>query len=207
LILVATNAEVKALNRMAQEERRREGQLGGSKVRVGKNSHDKDALYLGTPYVKAGGDQIHEGDRLIFLKNSSFYGVKNSHLGTVVRIDHLKGTHKARLDDRRVVTVSLEHYGSEHIRLGYAVTSHKAQGATVMNSFVLVSGPMQDREISYVQASRAREETRLFTDRMEAGDDLAELVRQMSTSRQNVLAHDLLVEGHESNENDLSSER
>jgi hypothetical protein len=70
-----------------------------------------------------------------------------------------------------------------------------------MNSFVLVSGPMQDREISYVQASRAREETRLFTDRMEAGDDLAELVRQMSTSRQKFLAHDLLVERHEEERN------
>ena len=35
--------------------------------------------------------------------------------------------------------------------------------------FVLAGGGMQDRHLTYVQASRARGETRLFIDRLEAG--------------------------------------
>jgi hypothetical protein len=50
---------------------------------------------------------------------------------------------------------------------------------------------MSDREQSYVQASRARGQCRLYTDRSEAGDEMTDLARQMSRSRQKHLAHDI----------------
>ena len=59
---------------------------------------------------------------------------------------------------------------------------------TVQNTFVLAGGAMQDRELSYVQASRARGDVRFFTDEMEAGEDLAQLSRQVETSRRKDLA-------------------
>jgi ATP-dependent exoDNAse (exonuclease V) alpha subunit len=79
-----------------------------------------------------------------------------------------------------------------HLKLGYALTTHKAQGATTENAYVLLGGPSQDRELSYVQASRARGTTRFFLGKLEAGEDLRDLCKQMERSRQKDLSHDLL---------------
>ncbi len=187
LILATTNTEVGVLNRMAQDERRRAGELGGFRARVA-----SAGFFLGTPAVRVGEDWLYEGDRCLFTKNARSLGVNNGHLATVVRIDKVKNTFTARLDGGRVVTVPLTYYGSENIRLGYAVTSFKAQGATVLNAYVLFGGAQQHRELSYVQVSRASGETRLFTDRLDAGDRLSELARQVAQSRAKTLAHEVL---------------
>jgi len=50
---------------------------------------------------------------------------------------------------------------------------------------------MQDREATYVQASRARLATRLYTDEVSAGDEMSELCRAMERSRAKSLALDL----------------
>lgn len=94
------------------------------------------------------------------------------------------------LDAGRTAAVPLDAYG--HVRLGYAVTTHKGQGVTCDRAFVLVGGDAQDLHAAYVQASRARSETRLYADRLSAGDELADLVRSMERNRQKGLAHDLL---------------
>jgi ATP-dependent exoDNAse (exonuclease V) alpha subunit len=82
--------------------------------------------------------------------------------------------------------VPLEEYDS--IKLGYAVTTHKSQGMTTQNTFILTDEAMQDRELSYVQASRARGTTRLFTTKTEAGLELSNLAKAMSLSHQKALA-------------------
>lgn len=142
------------------------------------------------------GQTLHEGDRVLFTRNSRIYGVRNGHLGTVETIDRTWNTLTARLDEGERVTVPLSRY--QDVKLGYAITTHKGQGVTVENAYALVGGAMQDRELSYVQMSRTRGETRLYTDRNEAGDDLTDLARQMSKSRQKELAHALLVPEQES---------
>lgn len=71
----------------------------------------------------------------------------------------------------------------EHIQLGYADTTHKFQGGTVDKSYVLAGGWMQDRELTYVQMSRAREHTQVFTTMAQAGEDLSELTKAMERSR------------------------
>lgn len=50
---------------------------------------------------------------------------------------------------------------------------------------------MQDRELSYVQMSRTRGETRIYTERAEAGDTIAGLAKDMHKSRQKGLAQDV----------------
>jgi conjugative relaxase-like TrwC/TraI family protein len=187
LILAATNHEVGVLNRMAQEERRRSGELGGFRATVASKQ-----LFLGTPAIRLGEDWLYEGDRCLFTKNARSLGVNNGHLATVVRIDQIRNSLTARLDGGRIVTVPLGYFGAEYIRLGYAVTSFKAQGATVLNSYVLFGGALQHRELSYVQASRASGETRLFTDRLDAGEGLGELSRQVAQSRAKTLAREVL---------------
>jgi ATP-dependent exoDNAse (exonuclease V) alpha subunit len=87
------------------------------------------------------------------------------------------------------VTFSLRKFDS--LRLGYAATTHRAQGMTLdQNAYVLLGGTMQNREMIYVQISRARGETHLFTDEKSAGRDrLEELVRAASRSEEKLSAH------------------
>jgi hypothetical protein len=53
---------------------------------------------------------------------------------------------------------------------------------------------MQDRALSYVQMSRSRAQTRLYTERAEVVDTVAELSKTMRRSRQKELAQDLVAE-------------
>ena len=178
LILAGTRLEAAILNRMAQDERRGAGLLSEGQVAI----PDTNETLAG-------------GDRILFTRNSGLYGVKNGDRGDVIEVDAEKGTLAARLDSGELVRLSLADYG--HVRPGYAMTTHKGQGATTENAYILAGGSMQDREISYVQASRSRGETRIFTDVEEAGESLTRLVRQMSNSRQKEMAHAFLPAGAE----------
>jgi conjugative relaxase-like TrwC/TraI family protein len=171
LILTSTNAESTVLNRMAQVERMLAGKLG------------KQALSVA-------GLDFYRGDRLLFTRNSKRYRVENGCLGTVLGVDTTHQILAVKLDKGKIVMIPVKKY--EHVKLGYAVTTHKSQGATTENAYVLVGGPSQDRELSYVQASRARGTTRFFLDKLEAGEDLRELCKSFERSRQKDLSHDLL---------------
>jgi ATP-dependent exoDNAse (exonuclease V) alpha subunit len=184
LMLAATRAEVALLNRLAQETRMRHGNLRA--LREGPTP-----LPSGAAHFRAGKEIIYESDRVMLTRNCRYYGVENGNLGTLARIDQSRGTVTIRLDDKpRPVTVSLERYNRHGaaIRLGYAATTHKAQGASVRYVYVLAGA---DRELTYVQTSRARDVTRLYTDEIEAGPELAALARTMSKSHQKDLFRDL----------------
>ena len=167
LILVGTNKDARMLNEHAQRTRYRAGALSGVSVKVGTTS-------------------FFEGDRILFTRNSRVYGVRNGHLGTISGLDSEKSRLEVTLDSGKKVQFSANEY--DHVRLGYAVTTHKSQGMTAENTFILAGGGMQDRELSYVQVSRAKAETRIYTDKIEAGEKLQDLSRQMSKSRQKDLA-------------------
>ena len=171
LILASTNADSALLNRMAQTQRMLAGELG------------KHALAVA-------GSDFFSGDRVVFTRNSKRYGVQNGSLATVTEVDVKRQILTVKLDQGKLVLVPVKDYG--HLKLGYALTTHKSQGATTENAYVLLGGPFQDRELSYVQASRARGSTRFFVDRLEAGEDLDELCKQIERSRQKDLAHDVV---------------
>lgn len=168
LIIASTNEDAKALNRDAQEKRYAAGMLGNKPVKVN-------------------GESFYVGDRIMFTRNSAGVGVKNGNIGTVTRI---AGSSLTVEVDSKFRTFSVKDY--EHLSLGYAVTTHRAQGVTTDNAFLLTNEMMQDRELSYVQVSRARNSTVMFTTAAEAGNDLADLARTMHRSRQKDLASDLL---------------
>ncbi len=209
LIIASQQKDVDRLNRMAQEARRGAGLLTGFRARIGRKH-----FYLGTPQVRlADGNRLYEGDRVLFTRNAGpgivvppkpiarvltarrpREGVNNGDLGTVLRIDEVKKRLTVRFDDqKKPVTISYKYY-QEDLALGYALTTHKCQGVTCENALVLVGGPMQDREMSFVQASRARGVTRFFADRLEAGPNLEKLVGQFGKSRAKDLAHDVLAQ-------------
>lgn len=165
IILAASNLDVFDLNEQAQAARQAAGLVGGNQLKV--NCY-----------------RIMENDRVQFTRNDSYMGVKNGQNGTVMAVT---GRFlKVQLDNGERKDIDTASY--EHLKLGYAMTTHKAQGDTRQQNFVLVGGSMQDRELSYVQLSRTRDKTFLFTDRLEAGDELARLARGMARSRQKELA-------------------
>ncbi len=168
LILAGTRAEVAKLNALAQAERLGSGELGAGSVEHGSQT-------------------LHEGDRVIFSKNSAPRGINNGDFGTLTNIDAGERRVTVKLDSGERVTFCLADYG--HVSLGYAYTTHKGQGATALGVYVLAGGAMQDRELSYVQASRAREVTRIFTTQVEAGDAVAQLAVEMERSRRKTMAH------------------
>jgi Ti-type conjugative transfer relaxase TraA len=169
IMLAGTNADVRELNERAQAARFTAGKLSEASVKVN-------------------GAYLHEGDRVLFTENSSRFDVDNGSLATIQKLN--SGTMHARLDSGREVQVDLNAY--KEVRLGYAMTTHKAQGSTVENVHALLGGNMQDRELSYVEASRARGETRFYINKSEAGEDLSELTKQMERSREKTLATALI---------------
>jgi Ti-type conjugative transfer relaxase TraA len=168
-IIAGTRAEVSKLNQIVQAERIANGELGKKSIQIQDNF-------------------IYENERVLFTKNNRFLQIKNGDLGTVSEVDRIGRKIKVTLDNQKRVTIPLKNY--EDIQLGYAVTTHKAQGITIDRAYILAGGTMQDRELSYVQMSRSREKTKIYTERAEVGDTIAELSKRMSRSRQKTIAQD-----------------
>jgi conjugative relaxase-like TrwC/TraI family protein len=171
LIITGLRVEAATLNRKGQMARMEAGELGDNKL-----------------YVN--GQTIFENDRILFMRNSRLYGVGNGTFATVEKIDETRASLTARLDNGERVSVNTAYY--DHIKLGYAATTHKGQGMTVERAFVLAGGQMQDRELSYVQASRARGETRIYAERAETGEDFSTLTKEMKRSRQKEMAVEVI---------------
>lgn len=170
IILAGSRLETTILNRLCQEK------LFGLGI-------------LSTESMEIGGERFHVGDRVMFTRNNGPLMIRNGCTGTMAAVDASRQQVCVDLDDRGVqVVIKLEQFS--HLALGYAATTHKSQGLTVDSAFVLAGGGMTDRELTYVQTSRARGTTRIYTDEESAGECLSILARQMKKSRAKDLAHD-----------------
>ena len=121
---------------------------------------------LGGPtlHLPARGDddvEVQAGDRVVCLRNHRRLGVTNGSRGTVTTVDPDDGAIDVALDQGKSVTLPRWYLHAGHLAHGYAITGHKAQGATVEHTFVLGSDELY-REWGYVALSRHREETRLY---------------------------------------------
>jgi len=168
LVLAHRRADVQDLNEAIRAARQDRGELAG------------EIAYQTTE----GARSFAPGDRLLFRENNRDLGVKNGMLGTVelaeegrlgVRLDSAKGPGQGR-----AVSVSMADYAA--VDHGYAVTIHKAQGATVDRAYVLASGTMMDRHLTYVAMTRHRDEAQLYASRDEFRD-MAALSARLSRSQ------------------------
>ena len=103
------------------------------------------------------------------------------------------------LDHGRRVDLPEQYVRDGHLDHGYAITAHRAQGATVDRAFVLGSDELY-REWGYTALSRHRDEARFYVSAtptflnespapLQAGDDVADHVaRMLRTSRAEHLA-------------------
>lgn len=124
----------------------------------------KERKWLGDGHIlqtDRGEREFSKGDRILFLRNDyEKMNIKNGTLGTLERMngDWLS----VCVDGGRIVDFSAKEY--PHFDHGYSLTLHKGQGATVAQSFGWIDERM-DREMAYVLASRAKEETHLYCDK------------------------------------------
>lgn len=174
LMLAPTNAEVDQLNDRAQAARQAAGCLGWK-------------------FVTVGGEKIHEGERVLFTENKKQLGIINSEFGTVTKIDPLGMKVTVAVDGAKTpVTFSVWQFNA--IKRGYAATVHRAQGMTLdQDAYILFGGTMQSREMTYVQISRARAGTHIFTDR-KTTPDLNDIERQANRSVEKAAAHTIARE-------------
>lgn len=111
---------------------------------------------------------IAVGDRIQFRAPQRSLKVANGEFATIIALDTAQAT--LRLDSKREISAPLAQL--RHIDLGYASTSHAAQGATVDCVIVNVDTMRNDRLVNarqlYVSISRARFDAHLYTNDVQA---------------------------------------
>jgi hypothetical protein len=149
-LLAWRRADVADLNRLARDRWDRAGHLHGDDVEV------------------ASGRWYAIGDRLVALAPNPAAGIVTSEQLDVVDLDedHLD----VRTSDGRTVRITGERMDAGHLDYGYALTVHRAQGATYQRALVLAAGG--GRELAYVALSRAREQTSIYA----TADDLPQAI-------------------------------
>jgi Ti-type conjugative transfer relaxase TraA len=163
IVLAHTRTDVRDLNEAIRNARGEAGELG-------------EAAAFQT---EQGNREFAPGDRVVFLKNDRELGVKN---GTLGRIEEAAaGRLDVVLDGGERRTIEAHAYAA--IDHGYAITIHKAQGATVDRAFVLASGGM-DRHLTYVAMTRHREQATLYAGRDDF-ESYKEMARRVSRRRTN----------------------
>ncbi len=134
---------------------------------------------------------IHKNDKIVFTKNSKKYDLRNGEFGIVKSINLKKSELIIKKERGKTIKIKVSDYSN--IELGYATTTHKAQGITIKNSFVLMSGAMQDKEMSYVQLSRAKRNCEIFTTELDLGEEELELLRKVERSRKKEMVRELVL--------------
>lgn len=164
LLLVQTNADRKIYNNKIQKVFIEQGRLTTGNTFKIENSEGRQERR-----------KIYEGDRIVLLANDSMFfreikggldyaktKVNNGTMGTVKRVENDKIV--VSLDNGKMVYFNPEKY--KNFDLAYAVTNYKAQGMTVKNCLVdmTTKGKSNNRNALYVNISRAKFKTEVFTD-------------------------------------------
>ena len=133
-----------------------------------------DTGLLHGPVLTAGDREFQAGDRVVCLKNRNRLGVLNGDLATITNIDPDRRSVTIRLDrENRLVSVPHWYLDDGHLDWGYALTGHKAQGATAQRAHT-VAGDGVDREWIYVTMSRGRQANTLYLTQPDPGDNQCE---------------------------------
>jgi ATP-dependent exoDNAse (exonuclease V) alpha subunit len=121
-----------------------------------------EAGLLDGPALNVDDRVFRSGDRVVCLKNRTRLGVLNGDLATVTAIDAERRAVTLRLDrTEQPVTVPDWYLDDGHLDWGYALTGHKAQGATTRRAHT-VAGDGVDREWVYVTMSRGQQANTIY---------------------------------------------
>jgi ATP-dependent exoDNAse (exonuclease V) alpha subunit len=147
IILTNHKADAAKINQEVHEKLQEQGKIKEDKLEVDNGSRKIS---------------LAEGDRVMFTRNDYNLDVRNGQRGTVEEIDKKTNSINVKMDNGQDKTVNTEKYN--HIEYGWASTTHKAQGATAEKAYVYghTQEPMASQQSTYVQISRAKEETKIY---------------------------------------------
>lgn len=136
--------------------------------------------------VEAGGRRFAAGDWVVGRRNDYRAGFLNGTLGTVVAVQHEARTVTVQTPGGERIGLSRSYLAGGHLDHAYAVTVHKAQGATFDEAFVLGDDRLY-REAGYVAMSRGRSSNRLYVvdSGVDPGDEHRTLERADGVDRLN----------------------
>ena len=182
VMLASTRAEVDPLNRSARARLRTDGEIGDDRVTLA-------------------GVGLAEGDLVVALRNDRRLGVLNGTRSVVEHIVLDNSVLRCRTDDHDIVALPFSYAAEGHLAHGYAMTVHKAQGATYDHCLVL-GGDQLTNETAYTALSRGRIDNTLYLDAgavrdgahgSEVAADILDVVRssiQRSTAQTMALEHE-----------------
>jgi conjugative relaxase-like TrwC/TraI family protein len=156
LMLATQHRQVDALNEQARQWMRAAGRLG---ERV----------------LELGGRCYAVGDTVLALRNDYRQGLLNGTRGTVSAIDERARRLEVTADDGITVTIPFAYAAAGHLTHGYAMTIHKAEGATVDVALVLADESMT-REQLYTAMSRGQQRNVVYLSTNDARADLAHAI-------------------------------
>ncbi|HEX8770082.1 MAG TPA: MobF family relaxase, partial [Acidimicrobiales bacterium] len=137
---------------------------------------------LSGPELVVGDTAYRAGDRIVALAPGAHGEVVTSECGTVVAVDVARRELGATMDDDgRFQRFGPGEIDASHLGHSYAVTVHRAQGATVGRAHALEDGG--GRELAYVKMSRARECSTVYVVADSAEQAAEDLCRSWSQSR------------------------
>lgn len=151
LMMARRNADVDDLNRRGRRQVADAGELQG-------------------PPLVVRGRPFQVGDQVICTRNDYPNGIRNGTVGTITNISAQQCSVTISTDDGDRCLDS-DYLAAGHMRHGYAVTVHKAQGRTCDHGLLLASDDMH-REMGYVGLSRGRDSNRMYLVDDEAVDEL-----------------------------------
>jgi Ti-type conjugative transfer relaxase TraA len=142
LMIAARRDDVADLNQRARHLLQNRGQLAPDELTV-----------EGRAYTT--------GDRVIGARNDRHAGILNGQRGTITTTHPDGPAVDVKLDNGRDVQLGPDYLQDGHLEHGYAITAHRAQGATVDRTFVLGSEELY-REWGYTALSRHRQDARFY---------------------------------------------
>ncbi len=188
LMLAYRRDDVAALNAAARHRMRASGRLG--------------AAELATPR-----GPFAVGDRIVCRRNDHLLGVRNGTRGTILSVDPDRRKIMITGDDGQRIALPGRYLDAGHVEHGYAITGHQAQGLTVDRVHVLLRPDGNIREWSYVAASRAASETRVYvvSDELTAdrGETLDRALRALGRASAEEPATTLLARSQRGHQLDL----
>lgn len=143
LLIAYRNTTVNQLNQQARSRIDQAGRLQG-------------------PALAAGEQVFQAGDRVVCHRNRHSIGVVNGDLATIEAVDSERHTVTVRLDrNNQTRTIPIWYLDDGYLDYGYAITGHKAQGATTRIVHTVAEAGA-DREWIYVTMSRGRDSNTLY---------------------------------------------
>lgn len=153
IMLANTNDECEALNQLAQRRRVAENAINSKRsIQI----RDVDAA-RGIDYA----NNVFRGDQVLITRNSSAANVHNGMVGTVTNINTITQNLTVTFPNGQSAMIPAQRF--PHLRLGYAVTTYKAQGDSQPDVLVLATESPQSQPAFYVQMTRAFGTTEIFT--------------------------------------------